>query len=73
MRRLIGTKELPKDEWLRIRKQGICGTDAGAIVGLNPYRSAFDPMQDTAEHFNLRMKNTAEIEAKGIDLLRREM
>lgn len=33
----------------------------------------FHPMQDTAEHFNLRMKNAAEIEAKGIDLLRREM
>ena len=30
-------------------------------------------MQETAELFNLKMKNAAEIETKGIDLLRREM
>lgn len=35
MRRLISTVDLPKAEWLKIRKTGITGTDAGAIVGLN--------------------------------------
>ena len=29
------------DEWLRIRKGYIGGSDAGAIVGLNPYSSQF--------------------------------
>ena len=41
MKRLISTINLSKEEWLRYRKCGITGTDAGAILGLNPYRSAF--------------------------------
>ena len=30
-----------KDEWLSIRKDYIGGSDAGAVVGLNPYKSAY--------------------------------
>ena len=41
MKRLISTLNLSKEDWLRYRKCGITGTDAGAILGLNPYRSAF--------------------------------
>lgn len=29
------------EEWLKIRKGYIGGSDAGAIIGLNPYNSAF--------------------------------
>lgn len=29
------------DEWLAIRRQYIGGSDAGAIVGMNPYKSAY--------------------------------
>jgi len=29
------------DEWLQLRRGYVCGTDAGAIIGLNPYASAF--------------------------------
>ena len=29
-----------KEEWLSIRKGYIGGSDAGAVVGLNPYKSA---------------------------------
>ena len=36
------TKDMPREEWLRLRKQGIGGSDAGAICGLNPYSSALD-------------------------------
>lgn len=46
MRRFIATNELEKKEWLRYRKMGITGTDAGAICGLNPYVSAFQVYQD---------------------------
>lgn len=46
MKRLISTVNLDKTEWLRQRKKGITGTDVGAIVGMNPYRSAFDVYQD---------------------------
>ena len=56
MRRLVSTVDLPKPEWLKIRKQGITGTDAGAICGLNPYSSAFsvyqDKISDSVEEFD---------------------
>ena len=40
--RLISTKELPREEWLQIRKQGIGSSDAAAAVGLNPYKSQLE-------------------------------
>lgn len=46
MKRLISTLNLSKEDWLRYRKCGITGTDAGAILGLNPYRSAFQMYHD---------------------------
>ena len=36
------TLDMPRDEWLELRRQGIGGSDAAAIVGLDRYRSAFD-------------------------------
>jgi len=40
--RLISTKELPREEWLEVRKQGIGSSDAAAAVGLNPYKSQLE-------------------------------
>lgn len=40
--RLISTKALPREDWLQIRKQGIGSSDAGAAVGLNPYKSQLE-------------------------------
>ena len=56
MKRLVSTLNLPKEDWLRYRKCGITGTDAGSILGLNPYRSAFqvyhDKTSDTIENID---------------------
>ena len=56
MKRLVSTRNLSKEDWLRYRKRGITGTDAGAILGLNPYRSAFqvyhDKISDTIENID---------------------
>lgn len=30
------------DEWLKYRMNGIGGSDAGAVIGLNPYKSAYE-------------------------------
>lgn len=46
MKRLVSTTDLDKKEWLKYRKTGITGTDAGAICGMNPYMSAFSVYQD---------------------------
>ncbi len=40
--RLVGTKTLPRDQWLAVRKRGIGSSDAAAAVGLNPYKSALE-------------------------------
>ncbi|KAI2674583.1 lambda-exonuclease family protein [Pseudomonas sp. TNT3] len=40
--RLVSTKELPREDWLAIRKRGIGSSDAGAAVGLNPYKSQLE-------------------------------
>ncbi len=42
----ISTANLSREEWLRMRKTGIGGSDAGAICGLNPYSSPMDVYQD---------------------------
>mgnify|MGYP000061529736 CR=1 FL=1 len=40
--RLISTKEMPREDWLQIRTQGIGSSDAAAAVGLNPYKSQLE-------------------------------
>lgn len=40
--RLVETKDLSRDEWLEVRKNGIGGSDAAAAVGLNPYMSPLE-------------------------------
>ena len=32
-------KDLSREEWLKMRKEGLGGSDAGAVCGLNPYAS----------------------------------
>ena len=39
-------RELTHDQWLENRKSGIGGSDAGAIVGVNPYRGAYGVWAD---------------------------
>ncbi len=40
------TSKNDQEEWLRIRKQYLTGTDAGAICGMNPYKSAMQVYLD---------------------------
>ena len=42
----ISTANMPREEWLALRKTGIGGSDAGAICGLNPYSSAIHVYKD---------------------------
>lgn len=38
---LANTEDMTHEQWLEIRRQGIGGSDVAAILGLNPWRSAF--------------------------------
>lgn len=40
--RLVSTQAMPREEWLRVRNQGIGASDAAAAVGLNPYQSPLE-------------------------------
>ncbi|MCX4321231.1 MAG: YqaJ viral recombinase family protein, partial [Lachnospiraceae bacterium] len=43
---LAKTKDMPREKWLELRKQGIGGSDAGAVCGVNPYSSPMKVFQD---------------------------
>lgn len=38
---LTKIKTADRDQWLELRKTGIGGSDAGAVLGLNPYKSPY--------------------------------
>lgn len=40
--RLVSTKDMSRDEWLKVRQTGIGASDAAAAVGLNPYQSQLE-------------------------------
>ena len=40
------TSKTDQEEWLRVRKSYITGTDAGAVCGMNPYKSAMQVYLD---------------------------
>ena len=43
---MISTLNMSRNEWLKLRKTGLGGSDAGAICGLNPYSSPMKVYQD---------------------------
>ena len=67
MKKLVSTLNLDKKEWMKYRKQGIGGSDAGAVCGLNPYRTAiqvyYDKTSDSVEDVdNEAMRQGRELE-----------
>ena len=65
------------DEWLQIRKQYIGGSDAGAVMGMNPYSSAFAVWAEKTGNVkpfegNIRTETGAELEEFVARLFERE-
>lgn len=66
--KVVATKNLPYNQWLEYRKNGIGGSDAGAVCGVNPYKSPFsiymektaDAVQETED--NERMRQGRDLE-----------
>lgn len=46
MKRMISTKGMDIATWLSYRRMGVCGSDTGIILGLNPYRSVIELWED---------------------------
>nr|WP_325239568.1 YqaJ viral recombinase family protein [uncultured Oscillibacter sp.] len=43
---LVDTTDLSKDDWLAYRRMGIGGSDAAAVLGISPFRTAMDLYYD---------------------------
>jgi predicted phage-related endonuclease len=39
---LAKTLDMPREEWLVLRRKGIGGSDVSAILGINPWKTAMD-------------------------------
>lgn len=49
---LIETKNLSKEEWLRVRKRGLGGSDISVLLGINPWRSELELWLDKTNQTN---------------------
>ena len=48
---LAKTLDMPREQWLELRRQGIGGSDAAAILGLSPWKTAMDVwLEKTGEY-----------------------
>lgn len=43
---IVSTKDMPREEWLEYRRLGLGGSDAGAIIGMNPYATPYSVWAD---------------------------
>lgn len=57
----ISNKEINHEDWLKLRKTGIGGSDAGAVCGLNPFSSPMKVFYD---------KNSEEIQEQDSEAIR---
>lgn len=54
---LVSTKDMSKEEWLKHRQAGIGGSDASAVAGLNPWKTAVQIYMDKKEESPKETKN----------------
>jgi putative phage-type endonuclease len=64
---LAKTTDMPREEWLALRRKGIGSSDAAAVAGLNPYCSPLDVWLDKTgqlvnDEDNERMKRGRQLE-----------
>lgn len=62
----IPVSSMDKEDWLRLRKTGIGGSDAGALCGANPYVSPMNVFMDKTGN-EIKMKGNEAIR-QGVDL-----
>ena len=60
MKRLVNTKGMDTLTWLKYRRMGVCGSDAGIVLGLSSHRSIIElwkdksnqiPIEETGNNF----------------------
>ena len=44
--RVVNVSKISREEWLEFRREGIGGSDAAVVLGLNPFRSLLELYSD---------------------------
>ncbi len=57
--RLVSTKDMPREEWLKFRRHGIGSSDASTAVGLNPYMSRLELWMEKTGRMEQQPNNDA--------------
>ena len=52
---LVDTTNLSREDWLAYRRQGIGGSDAAAVLGISPFRTAVDLYYDKLQSEKKRL------------------
>lgn len=55
----ITTADMSRDEWLDARRAGIGGSDVGAIMGFNQYKSAYQVFLEKTGQYHEEVDNEA--------------
>lgn len=61
------TRDMSREEWLKLRREGIGGSEASAILGLNPYSSPLRVYMDKVAEGNVEDESN-EAMRQGVDL-----
>lgn len=54
LNKLVSTLNMEHSTWLKYRRKGVGGSDAGSICGLNPYSTAIAVFQDKVQQLELQ-------------------
>lgn len=52
LNKLVSTLNMEHSTWLKYRRKGVGGSDAGSICGLNPYSTAIAVFQDKVQQLD---------------------
>lgn len=58
MNKLRLQENMPREQWLRLRRRGIGGSDTGAIMGVNPYKSILEVWMDKTNQIAIEETET---------------
>ena len=56
---IVNTKDISHQEWLNFRKQGIGGSDAAAVAGVNPFQSPVEVFLEKTDQISSNKDNEA--------------
>lgn len=65
LNKLVSTLNMEHSTWLKYRRKGVGGSDAGSICGLNPYSTAIAVFQDKVQQLYQADKSTQQVIAQG--------